>query len=333
MPVRISYSRIITESKSDLSDAINAAGGDTSPTDSFDDLVVAIGNISGGSSVSELTRLNITSGQTAVVTYENTDITTSRDVCNVVYEYNQTTGHTQYNVAFDNGDSSDFTYDSDYVEFDGQMELINSYENNMSFVSVLGDGDLYELSITPSNFNEIDSLTYSFEDPNNIITLSAVPAAQVVKASGDINITNVESFDSIALTATETSNGVVKTAISFDGGTTYNSYYNSNWVTVDVDSTSDFATKGMTDTTINALTDTELSVPRGSSNTMRFAYYLNEPAVSDNANVDNITLTVTLIGTDDLCDTSKYSVDYDFDLNKVTYTFSADGTYTVVYAD
>jgi len=274
------------------------------------------------------TRLNVTAPDDYIIVLDNSRAI--QDLCTSVLEFTPDADTIAYTCNFNNGDATSFNYDSDFVTFDGEMELKDIYTYDMTSQGTLGGGTLYESDIIPvAYFNDINSIVAS----TPTLTINAVPLAQVIEASGNIDLTGVERLVSIALTKTTSGNGIVKIAASFDNGTTYKSYVDNEWVAVDITDLLDFASKGMTETTLEALTEMELEIARGESITIRFAYYLDRPAYGDNASTDMINLTVHMLGRDDVCDNSKYTLSYVESTKTITYSFTENGTYTMTWID
>ena len=84
----------------------------------------------------------------------------------------------------------------------------------------------------------------------------------------------------------------------------------------------------MTESEVNALTSTQIEEVRSGSNVIRFSYSL-----SDDAEVDNIKLTVSMTGTERILPTSDYDISYDYDKKTIIYNIKRDMTLSVNYVD
>jgi hypothetical protein len=134
----------------------------------------------------------------------------------------------------------------------------------------------------------------------------------------DINIFGVETINFINMISI----GDVKVTVSFDSGVTQKAYVSGQWVTVtDTEN-------GMTPSTLNSLRDSEYSLIRNSSNTLRFQYWL-----ADNASLDKISLNVNMMGREELAKTSDYTIDYNLENKTISINYSKNGTYTINYLD
>lgn len=147
----------------------------------------------------------------------------------------------------------------------------------------------------------------------------AVPNPQLIHPNGDISLVNVETIDSLLLTAT----GNTKVAISFDSGLTWQAHDGTSWNTV-----AD-ASNGMTVAQLNALTSAMLDGARNGSNFIRFSYWLGD----ETASIDKIKMVVTMKGYEQLANTKDYNVSYDQATKTLSYTINKNGTYTVNYVD
>lgn len=152
------------DGKTLISDAIIGLGGSANASDSFALLADAIYNIPVGGAANKikLIQLNKKQGDTRVVTIDQLDDIT--DVCTSVYEYVPGEGWVHYDCAFDNGDSSDFTFNADYVEFDGNMKLKDFFVKDFTFKRRLGAGMLFECSIGKQNYNDIESIELNYKE-------------------------------------------------------------------------------------------------------------------------------------------------------------------------
>jgi hypothetical protein len=209
------------------------------------------------------------------------------------------------------------------------MVLKTSYSLTLTSQGTLGGGTLYTGDLPLANFNQITSLV----GVDTVVTYTGVPKAQVIKANADINLTGVETITGVTLNKVASGNGIAKVAVSVDGGATYKVFNGSAWVTLDVTDVSAFKTNGMTSTVINAITDTQWTTLRGSSNTLRFAYVLDRLTVADGAEHDDITVVVTMAGVSSICNTSKYTMTYNEGTKTISYVFNTSGTYTFNYLD
>lgn len=141
---------------------------------------------------------------------------------------------------------------------------------------------------------------------------------QTIFANSDISLLGVERIDSLNLN----SNGDIRVGMSFDGGNTYYSYIDGNWTNIkDI-------RYGMNSTTLNSLTQNTIDTIKGTSETLRFAYYITEDSY-----IDSIIMTVTMQGYEKIADTKDYTLSYDQAQKKLIYNITKSGTYSVNYVD
>jgi len=158
--------------------------------------------------------------------------------------------------------------------------------------------------------------TYTNEKDNFLLSIEGKIRNQLVYANSDISLVGVETIQSINLLA----NGNSKIAISVDKGVTWKAFRNGVWETI-VN-----AHDGMTNAELNSLTSEQIESLRNKSNSIRFSYSL-----SDNSDVDNIKMTVMMMGYEILADTKNFSISYDQVSNKIIYNITKSGTYSVNY--
>jgi hypothetical protein len=120
---------------------------------------------------------------------------------------------------------------------------------------------------------------------------------------------------------------------SIDSGVSWKGYDAINHTVLNISNINDLSevqSKGLTITNVNSLTADDLINIRNSSPKIRFAYYFAKDLATDTVANDKITLTVNMTGKDVF--SKNYNLDFDGN-NQLTYTFTSDGTYTIVYMD
>jgi len=148
------------------------------------------------------------------------------------------------------------------------------------------------------------------------VILDTIPNRQLCYPTTDISLIGVETIDKITLLST----GDAKIAISFDSGATWKAFKDGIWKTIPN------AHDGMTNLELNALTTQQIELGREESNSVRFSYSL-----SDDAEVDNIEMKVTMQGYEQIANTSDYSLSYDTSNKTIVYNIKKSGTYSVNY--
>lgn len=323
----------VSNGKIEIATAITDQGGTASGSDTFTELSTAISNLPTGGggdiegAVNQITKLNVTAPYDKVITLS--ELRPIEQLCTSVLEFTPGATSTLYTCNFNNGDSSNFTFNNNYVTFNGTMGLKDLYEINPTNDGSLGDGTLYHQDIDKSSFQDIDSL--NINEATLVLSIHGTPAAQVIEANGDIDLSGIDKLTGISLTKAQSGTGVVKIAVSKDSGVTYQYYTGSVWSNIDITNKTEFLNNGMNEVTLESLTETELEDYRGSATTLRFAYILDRPSYSDQASTDQINLNVQLSGTSVICDTSKYTLSYNAGTGEITYSFSVSGTYTMNY--
>ena len=124
-----------------------------------------------------------------------------------------------------------------------------------------------------------------------------IPVGQLIQPTDDIDIGRIENFDNITVTANASGAGIVKLIVSVDSGATWYSLIDGVWTIIDISDISKIKANGMNPISFNAVTKEQWAELRGSSEKMRFAYYLEIDNVTDVANTDELSMTVDMRGT------------------------------------
>lgn len=314
-----------------LATAITNKGVNTLPTDNLSAMAANISNITNQSLGGFLTntKLNITAPYIKSITL-NASLPIEEIAVSVLEYIGADSGIVHYQADYNNGEISSFNFNNKYVVFDGLMKLKEDYSLIMTHVQTLANGKIFECELDLSEYQDIGKLQ---ADETNTLVYKATPQPQVVKANGDILISGVDKLDQINWIANNTNNGLIKLAISFDSGITYHSWNGSEWILVDINNTDNFRNNGMTTSTVSTLNNSQLSILRGDSNFIRFAYILDRPLLTDNVNTDRIRLFVTMLGYNAIANTNKYSYTYDPLTKTLLFNFNSSGTYTFNYVD
>lgn len=120
---------------------------------------------------------------------------------------------------------------------------------------------------------------------------------RVVVQQTDYAMADWEAVTGVTLTATESKGGCVRVAVSVDSGTTWKTYADGTWQTLDITDVSAFTSSGLTPSSLSALSASVWAklVPSAAFG-MRFAYLL-DPVVSGGvASVNTLTVTGNVKG-------------------------------------
>lgn len=297
----------------------------------YDDIVdyaTDINNIVQTSTIKSI-QVNKTSGQTSVVTLTNP--ISIQNISTSVLEYVAgSSGVVKYNCNFNSGDATGFTIGSSYVVLDGKMKQSNnSTPTTMTSGTAIGIYTPYSATVNKTLFNKIEAIS----EASNILTISGTYPIALVQANSDISLLGVSSITDITWTSTTTNTSKILLIYSLDSGTTWKGYDSTNHVSLAITSIADLSevkTKAITPTSLNAFTQTDLNNMRNGSAKIRFAYYIEKNATTDTLESDSITLTADMTGQDIF--STHYTVAFD-GTKILTYTFSADKTYTIIYTD
>jgi hypothetical protein len=130
------------------------------------------------------------------------------------------------------------------------------------------------------------------DDPewDKSLSLTAVPHPQLVLPVDDISLSGgVEKVNVVGSPSSLLASG--------DSGSSWKSYKNGAWTSVNVSDLEDVKANGMTATEVNALTKEQLN-ELAVNEKIRFAYYLEQEKTSDTVNVDEVSITPSPFATD-----------------------------------
>lgn len=194
-----------------------------------------------------------------------------------------------------------------YVGF-GQLDLFGEKKwvvvgNAPATESMFLTDGMDDLSIIDNNaLQQLESdtpkLLMYIDDPNKTfasVNLTAVPHGQLIFQDGDIDVST--GVESLSVNATVQNLSALKIIASPDQGVTWKTFNGAAWQTITPDAASVKA-NGMTPDVVNGLTKEQINDLLQGSNTLRFAYYLEQDQVTDVVNVDDITITASPIATE-----------------------------------
>lgn len=160
---------------------------------------------------------------------------------------------------------------------------------------------------------------------NANLTVNYTPYMQLIKASGDIDLSNISNIDSInLLTNLDEINGVIKVVLSIDSGGTWYTYNGSAWQIIDASYATSVKNDGITVADLNTMDSTTIMNLVGTSKTLRFAYLLEKGFIDTIVEVDKLSIGVDMNG---LWEKAEHMVDYH-------YYYSNNETLTIeLYTD
>ncbi|WP_169712530.1 LamG domain-containing protein [Parageobacillus galactosidasius] len=164
--------------------------------------------------------------------------------------------------------------------------------DGMDDLSIIDNNALQQLeSDTPKLLMYIDDSNKTSASVN----LTAVPKGQLIFQEGDIDVS--AGVESLSVNATVQNLSTLKIIASVDGGVTWKTFNGATWQTITPDAASVKA-NGMTPDVVNGLTKEQINDLLQGSNTLRFAYYLEQDQLNDVVNVDDISITASPVATE-----------------------------------
>jgi hypothetical protein len=329
----VELSNSLLAKKQNIVSALANKGIIATQSDDINSYATDINNIIQNSQIKN-TKLNKTTGSTYQVVLTNP--TTLQNVCTSVLEYQAgATGSVKYDCSFNNSDSTSFnTTTNQHIIFDGTMHQ----DNNIQSINMISEGTIdtysvYTTTIDKTQFYKINNVAESTVSSNEVITVSGTYTPTLVQANSDISLVGIDRISNITWTATANNTSKLLLIYSLDSGITWKGYDTTNHVVLnitDITNLIEVKSKGVSISSSNTLTQTDLDNIRNGSPKIRFGYYFEKNNYTDTLINDEILLKVDMTGNDIF--STHYNVA--FDGNKtITYTFTANGTYTIIYTD
>lgn len=181
-------------------------------------------------------------------------------------------------------------------------------------------------NITTQQINDFESeyglsyypVRWTTGDKASTVQINATPKNQILTAKNSIQLTGVETA-----TFNWTAIGGSRVALSINEGFSYHALKNGIWLDV----TNDMS-NAMTAEEYSNMTWEQYKLLAGDSNFLKHQYY-----IPDNSEVDDILITVELMGSNKLSNTSDYTTSYDQSNKKITISINKSGTYFANYVD
>lgn len=323
--------------KANVVTAVTSKGQPVTTQNTWSEIVAAISNIkvgtsTGSANVKEVTKLNVIASEstpyTHIVALDNPIV--NNDIVYGVREFVGGSELTNLISTFNNADSDDFKPNQSIL-FDGSIKLADKIViEDMVDEGVLDTGNLYTFTVNKTSYNRIKNVEVVDENIPQI-KITTLYNEAVLESNGDIDLTNVETWNSIIFNTITTNGGKCLLAVSVDGGVTYKAYNIGlgAWQVVDITNFNDFAKKGMSKTITDSLTSTELELLRNGSKKVRFAYYLSVVDEKSIAESSDISINVAMSGYYVLANKNDYDVLIGEDNQSIEFKFYKSGTYTM----
>lgn len=199
----------------------------------------------------------------------------------------------------------------------------SNYMSNINDLLYSSDGGLTKI---------IDQLSDNFEiivssDVNvNDFRFTISPKPTIIIPTGDIMIGDFLRLLKVDLVTEGT--GIIKLACSFDKGSTWETY-KDKWSNIVLDNES-MKQDGIESTTLGSLPNSAWDRTMDTS-TLRIAYYIENPTISDNIGANTLKITGELLGGWKRAKNNKdYSYKYNSNIS-ITVNLLNDGTYKINY--
>lgn len=329
----LEISNSLLTKKQAIVDALATKSIITNQSNDISDYATSINSIVQNSQIKN-TKLNKTAGTTSQIVLANP--TTIQNISTSVLEYQAgETGVVKYECNFNNGDETSFdTNVNQHLIFDGKMKQDNNISvKNMTNEGIIGDYTSYSAIVDKTQFNKINSITINTVSTDEVLTVTGTHHPTLVQANSDIDLTGIDRISDIVWTTTTTNTSELLLIYSIDSGLSWKGYDVVNQLVLDITDANNLGevkAKGISTTNLNSFTQIDLDNMRNGSPKIRFAYYIEKNNVSDILENDSIILNVDMTGTDIF--STHYTVSFD-GIRTLTYTFSADNTYTIIYTD
>jgi hypothetical protein len=189
-----------------------------------------------------------------------------------------------------------------------------AFGNDSFYIAVLNQ-DEYKSEDSDSDEDDDNTEDENEEDNLDYVALDAVKEPVFVPAKELIYIENKNNIDSVEIKSTYSNSAVVKILVTTDLST-YKTFYEGEWITVDTSNIKQILNIGLTPEEINALTTEEWAMlvkSYDSFSEIAFGYILDSDSAYDSCVIDTITLKV-IDGYDGYFKRFKFiCVGYDYD--------------------
>ena len=249
----------------------------------------------------------------------------------------------EFTAPFNNGDDNDFLPNSNITFENNRAEVkITTTTTALTNTTI---SDVKEVTLNLSNLNDTRITNITSSD----ITYQTLPTRQILIANDDIDISNVGDIKYIRFLCGASTNlneppsysnalisGIghtVRFALSFDSGATWYSNSGSS-----IQQFTDIANPSNINTSINYFNMGEIGNAeefqrlRGNSNTLRFAYRIENFKIGYAAYLDQMEIEGYLKGQLEPAGTSA-TVSFNESTKTITVTFNATDTYQINWID
>lgn len=171
----------------------------------------------------------------------------------------------------------------------------------------------------------------SLTDISPQLRKTAVPHPGLIKATGDIDLLNVRNIRAFNVTTILAGSGKVRLMASRDEGITWYTHDGSNWASINVDDLAEVETNGMTPGDFNTIPGSAWDELVGEAHKIRFAYYLELDALTDQAETDALVATFDMWG---IWEKAIHGTQYDYqytDNTLLEVSLYANGDYKINY--
>ncbi|APM41409.1 signal peptidase II [Clostridium kluyveri] len=187
--------------------------------------------------------------------------------------------------SFSNSDSGDFQVD-DMIVFDDTTHLKTEYDYQMQYIGDIGtDNKEYGCEIDTNIFKSIEDIQENTDGVNEVIAIIAIPMDRLLIASGDKDLSYVQSIDYFKVTATGSN---LKIVVSVDSGESWKTFNTDHWEDVNL-TVEDVKARGISINTFNAINSTYWNLLNANKK-IRFAYLLAMDSIDDVENIDDLEL-------------------------------------------
>lgn len=300
--------------------ALTSRGASVTTDNTFEELANVIKTLTLPPATLQTTKLNVNVGEKKIINYGR-DLTDFKFATSMLKLKAGEDGIVKKICSYNNADDSNFEYDIDKTIFDGKMKPKNDFIIPLSETRALNTKDEYTYSIKKSNYKDIQGFE---SNDNSAIIVKAITPSYVIHGKGDIDIKDIQKLRKINLNMQG-----YKILLSFDSGNTWKSYYDNEWIDVDINNLDEVKLKSMDKSLLDILIDEQLEVVRNGSNTMKLAYYQEQDSIDDVIYTDELNLVIDIKGEDFIANQSDWNYRIYDDNMSIEYTFNTSGTFTI----
>ena len=167
------------------------------------------------------------------------------------------------------------------------------------------------------------------------VVITATPSPKLILSTIDTDLNNpvmINNINSITLVNTLSGAGVIRVIVSPDSGVTWKTYFNGEWIMVDITDLPAIKANGIMPGNLALINNNVWNALISSTMKLRFGYYLEQGINTDIAKIERIVAILDMNGYWIKIPTTDYFYQYNH-ANNLQVNLKSEGTYKITTAD